>query len=54
MKIAVWFSCGAASAVAAKVTLDTYERTVMFIYLTTLYLRKARTTRDFYVMYRIG
>ena len=26
MKIAVWFSCGAASAVAAKVTLDTYGK----------------------------
>ena len=25
-KIAVWFSCGAASAVAAKVTLDTYGK----------------------------
>ena len=24
--IAVWFSCGAASAVAAKVTLDTYGK----------------------------
>ena len=45
--IAVWFSCGAASAVAAKLSLDKWSSTNKISILNNQIKKRTKTTKDF-------